>query len=179
MKAGFQEVSGLGMEVTVAEYRSGNDKANHIKQISDYGAELGGPIVKDKLWFAFNVELLTRNLGREIEQDLPPPQVQKRRWFKGTAKLTWQITPRILAEAMDGEPGRAVSFTFEPRREGNARKDVEVRLVVASERDDLDETLWHLLGLSGGSGVVLLGVARVVGLFLGFALGYVLPTPGP
>jgi hypothetical protein len=27
------------------------DKADHIRQISDYGADLGGPIVKDKLWF--------------------------------------------------------------------------------------------------------------------------------
>jgi len=26
-------------------------KADHIEQINDYGAELGGPIVKDKLWF--------------------------------------------------------------------------------------------------------------------------------
>jgi len=27
------------------------DKANHIQQISDYGFDLGGPILKDKLWF--------------------------------------------------------------------------------------------------------------------------------
>ena len=27
------------------------DKADHIKQVGDYGADLGGPIVKDKLWF--------------------------------------------------------------------------------------------------------------------------------
>jgi hypothetical protein len=27
------------------------DKGDHIQQISDYGAEVGGPIVKDKLWF--------------------------------------------------------------------------------------------------------------------------------
>lgn len=62
----------------------------------------------------------------------------------------------------NGEPGRAVSFTFEPRRDGDGRKDVEVRLVVASEREDLDETLWHLLGLSAGSGVILLGATAVL-----------------
>ena len=27
------------------------DKADHIQQVTDYGADLGGPIVKDKLWF--------------------------------------------------------------------------------------------------------------------------------
>jgi len=27
------------------------DKADHIKQVGDYGADLGGPLVKDKLWF--------------------------------------------------------------------------------------------------------------------------------
>jgi hypothetical protein len=27
------------------------DKADHIRQIADYGGDLGGPLVKDKLWF--------------------------------------------------------------------------------------------------------------------------------
>jgi hypothetical protein len=29
----------------------GSDKADHIKRITEYGFDLGGPIVKDKLWF--------------------------------------------------------------------------------------------------------------------------------
>jgi phage tail-like protein len=33
-QAGFQEVSGIGMEVTVAEYRCGNDKENSVRKIT-------------------------------------------------------------------------------------------------------------------------------------------------
>src|ERR1044072_4775485 len=37
VRAGFQEVSGLGMESTVAEYRNGNDAENHVSKINtDY-----------------------------------------------------------------------------------------------------------------------------------------------
>ncbi len=32
--AGFQEISGIGMEVTVAEYRNGNDKENSVRKIT-------------------------------------------------------------------------------------------------------------------------------------------------
>ncbi|HEX6761909.1 MAG TPA: phage tail protein [Gaiellaceae bacterium] len=32
--AGFQEVSNLGMEVTVAEYRNGNEKDNSVRKIT-------------------------------------------------------------------------------------------------------------------------------------------------
>jgi len=33
-EAGFQEVSGIGMEVTVSEYRNGNDGENSVKKIT-------------------------------------------------------------------------------------------------------------------------------------------------
>jgi phage tail-like protein len=33
-EAGFQECSGIGMEVTVAEYRNGNDKENSVRKIT-------------------------------------------------------------------------------------------------------------------------------------------------
>jgi phage tail-like protein len=32
--AGFQEISGIGMEVTVAEYRNGNEKENAVRKIT-------------------------------------------------------------------------------------------------------------------------------------------------
>ena len=31
---GFSDVSGIGTEVTVAEYRSGNDKENHVRKVA-------------------------------------------------------------------------------------------------------------------------------------------------
>ncbi len=34
VEAGFQEVSGLGMEVTVSEYRNGNEKQNSVRKIT-------------------------------------------------------------------------------------------------------------------------------------------------
>ena len=33
-EAGFQEISGIGMEVTVAEYRNGNEKENGVRKIT-------------------------------------------------------------------------------------------------------------------------------------------------
>ena len=32
--AGFQEISNIGMEVTVAEYRNGNDKENSVRKVT-------------------------------------------------------------------------------------------------------------------------------------------------
>jgi phage tail-like protein len=34
IKAGFQEVSGLNIELTSAEYRNGNEKTNHVRKIN-------------------------------------------------------------------------------------------------------------------------------------------------
>src|SRR5438105_13091172 len=33
-EAGFQEISGIGMEVTLAEYRNGNEKENSVRKIT-------------------------------------------------------------------------------------------------------------------------------------------------
>ena len=33
-QAGFQEISGLSNEITIAEYRNGNEKANHVRKVA-------------------------------------------------------------------------------------------------------------------------------------------------
>jgi len=63
---------------------------------------VSGPIVKDRLWYAANVELLTQKTGRDadVEGILPAPPPELRNWYKGTVKLTWQVTGRSKLSAV-------------------------------------------------------------------------------
>jgi two-component system sensor histidine kinase QseC len=61
----------------------------------------------------------------------------------------------------NGRPGRAICLTFLVKsQEGEAddipAKNPEVQLIVASDREDLDEALTELLAIAGGCGVLLL-----------------------
>ena len=57
---------------------------------------VSGPIIKDRLWYSVNVELLSQKTGRDRDVNgfLPEPQAQLKNWYKGTINLTWQITNR-------------------------------------------------------------------------------------
>ena len=72
ISAGFSEVSGIGAEITVAEYREGNDKQNHVRKIpninkvSDVTLKRG--IIKSKdLWDWVD---LVRTKGWEGQRDV-------------------------------------------------------------------------------------------------------------
>ncbi len=64
------------------------DKADHIQQISDYGLDLGGPILKDKLWF----------YGSWGRQDIRLVRLtgtpDKTKLTSYNVKLNWQATPK-------------------------------------------------------------------------------------
>jgi hypothetical protein len=64
----------------------GSDKADHADQIADYGAEIGGPIVKDRLWFFgsygkqdIRIVRLNQTLDKTLLEDY-------------TGKVNWQAT---------------------------------------------------------------------------------------
>ena len=70
---------------------AGSDKADHIQQISDYGFDLGGPIVKDKL-FVFG------SFGKQdirlVRTDQTADKTVIDVW---NAKLNWQVAPGTTA----------------------------------------------------------------------------------
>jgi hypothetical protein len=87
----------------------GNDKADHINQISDYGFDLGGPIIKDKLWFYGTwgkQDIRLTRLTQTPDKTLLPSY---------NVKLNWQATENTMATAFvfNGSKqkfGRAVGY---------------------------------------------------------------------
>ncbi|MDB6166454.1 MAG: Histidine kinase [Lacunisphaera sp.] len=63
----------------------------------------------------------------------------------------------FLCTLPTGRPGRAIGFSFRPKPARGVTRLVDVELVVASDREDLDSTLLQLLGLAAGCGALLLG----------------------
>jgi len=55
-------------------------------------------------------------------------------WCKDKWGVSWQITPRILAEAMDGEPGRAKRI-FEAMM---TMKKIDIAALEAAAREGAD-----------------------------------------
>jgi hypothetical protein len=71
----------------------GSDKADHLKSIKDFGFELGGPIVKDKLWFYGTYgkqDIKNIRLVQTPDDTLLPAY---------NAKINWQATGQTMVSA--------------------------------------------------------------------------------
>jgi carboxypeptidase family protein/TonB-dependent receptor-like protein len=87
------EASNLPSELEGDPRLKGNDKADHAQQLAEYGAELGGPILKDKLWF-------WGSYGRQDLRIQKLNQSQDKTLLKDyNAKLNWQIAPSNMFSA--------------------------------------------------------------------------------
>src|SRR5206468_891999 len=66
----------------------GSDKANHTDQILDWGFDIGGPIIKDKLWF-------WGSYGKNDIQIIRLTQTGDETILKNTnAKVNWSATKK-------------------------------------------------------------------------------------
>ncbi len=93
---------------------------------------------------------------------LPDGTILARSESLGLAELPHRVgrfdKPRyFLCTLPNGRPGRALGFKFKPKQARGINRSVELELVVATDREDLDETLLQLAGLAAGCGVLLLG----------------------
>ena len=71
----------------------GSDKADHIQQIDEFGFELGGPILKDRLWFY-------GTWGRQDIRLVRLNQTSDRTVIPAyNLKLNWQATPGTMVSA--------------------------------------------------------------------------------
>lgn len=68
-----------------------SDQADHVRQISDYGFDLGGPILRDRL---FVYGLYGRQDIRQVRTDQNPDKTLLETF---TAKLNWQVGPDTQA----------------------------------------------------------------------------------
>ena len=69
---------------------------NNDRRQSFFNPAVSGPIIRDKLWFYFNVEGRNELISRDADPTgvvaTPPPRYY---WnTRGTLKLTWQVSPR-------------------------------------------------------------------------------------
>ncbi len=68
---------------------------NHIRQIADYGADLGGPVLKDRLWFWASYGKqdirLARSAGKIVDKTVLKDN---------NVKLNWQATSKDMVNVM-------------------------------------------------------------------------------
>ena len=87
------EASNLPSELEGDPRLQGSDKADHAEQIAEYGAELGGPILKDRLWFwgsygkqDLRIQRLSQTRDKTLLKDY-------------NAKLNWQVSSSNMFSA--------------------------------------------------------------------------------
>jgi hypothetical protein len=99
---------------------------------------IAGPIVRDKLWYAFTFEShwLGRGRDRDAEGILPDPLPYNKGINKGTLKLTWQINSRNKLSHL---------MNFDSAWERNMRNDLGVEQEAQTNRRAGLSGLWGLI----------------------------------
>jgi hypothetical protein len=89
------DVSGFWEDSILTPFKEETDQVPRRTTL-EFSPNFSGPIIKDRVWFYLNTQLLMTRLNKEQDPsgffpEAPPRRV---RLIKGTLKLTWQVTGR-------------------------------------------------------------------------------------
>jgi phage tail-like protein len=136
VNAGFTEVSGLGMEVTEAEYRVGNDSENHVHKVSGLTKATDVTLKRGVMGFT-DLSGSTSNLGWITS-------VRDGAYANQTAQAGTTVTISLMDEAHQGPVMTWTLFNAKPKSyKGvtlNAKGGTEVaveELVLSVEKIDV------------------------------------------
>jgi hypothetical protein len=89
----------------------GSDKADHTQQINDYSADLGGPIIKDKLWFYGSYgrnDIRVKRLTQSFDKTLLKNYSAKLNWQAGSSDMVsafWFLGDKTKIGRAGSAPG--------------------------------------------------------------------------
>jgi phage tail-like protein len=113
IKAGFQEVSGLNVEVTSADYRNGNDKPNRVRKINGM-YKVGDVTLKRGLMGSLDLFLWIKEVREGSQTAKRSVTIQLQDEAKTATVMTWRLTEarpmRYTAPSFNAKTGTDVAI---------------------------------------------------------------------
>jgi phage tail-like protein len=113
IKAGFQEVSGLNVEVTSADYRNGNDKPNHVRKVNGM-YKVGDVTFKRGLIGALDLYQWIKEVREGSQTAKRSVTIQLQSEDKAATVMTWRLTNarpmRYTAPTFNAKTGTDVAM---------------------------------------------------------------------
>jgi outer membrane receptor protein involved in Fe transport len=104
----WQDDSLVDPNITIDDTESGEF---HINKFYDLSASLGGPIVRDKLWFFGGIQNITRNVTIPGQV---PSLTEDSDYERYDLKLSWQINPSHRVDFKGGIDDQYVPWAYDP-----------------------------------------------------------------
>jgi phage tail-like protein len=112
-EAGFQEVSGLNIEVTSAEYRNGNEKANHVRKVNGI-YKVGDITLKRGLIGSLNLFEWIDQMRKGSQAALRNITIQMQNVSHDEVVMTWRLTrarpTKYTGPSFNGKTGTDVAI---------------------------------------------------------------------
>lgn len=113
IRAGFQEVSGLNVEVTSAEYRNGNEMVNHVRKINGI-YKVGDVTLKRGLMGAMDLYEWIKQVREGDQAARRNITIQLRDESGANTVMTWRLTNarpmRYTAPSLNAKGGTDVAI---------------------------------------------------------------------